>query len=576
MLWLAFLLSMTGSVTATTPNPTAVITQLQTTVIAGEGVNVNALSSTLPVGTVLTTLYTWDFGNPCGSYNVLPGWTAGHVYDEAGTYTITLTLIDSAGHVATKTAQVMVTTDIRPVIYVDTNGSDANPGTSMELAVKTASRAFSLATSNTRVEFKRGEVFPVTSTLWLQGHDQSVEAYGNGSNPVLMFTPTDASQAVLFVGNQAVNITVQNLAFDSPNSVISGPADELNSYAIWAGGKNLVVRGNIFNNVGDAINGTQQPAGVIVQDNSAPLLKGMRGYLCWVDGVGWTIVGNTVINTTRAHCVRVNASDVTGVLIAGNNFTKQYPADDPGEAQKTTVNVRIGNYVYIAGNILSGSTTSISDSPGQTLDQTANWIVYDGNTINNGQLSVNYVAHHVMLRNNILNITGTGQIPIVPSGGTTIAGALLTDLTISYNTGINTGQDGAFITVFGEPAPSSITIDHNVYSAAGVRFGYGWDAAVWINAADMNGFTAISNNIWPAPNTRQTPNVVNWFSGTTQATPTNPAGGYVTPQQWASLPHVSGDQFINQPLPSGQHRLTVKGITAGASSGVKLAVRTVR
>jgi PKD repeat protein len=553
----AILMAATPTTTPT-PGPDAVITQLETSVIAGEGVNVNALSSTLQTGTVLTTAYKWDFGKPCGQYNVLPGWNAGHVYDAAGTYTITLTMTDSAGNTSTATKQVTVKADTRPVIYVDSvNGSDSNSGASLALALKTANRAFSLTGSNTRIEFKRGQTFPVASTLWLKGHDQAVGAYGDGDNPVLMFVPKDASQAILFVGNQAANITIQNLTFDSPNGVTSGPADDLNFYAIWAGGKNLVVRGNTFLNVGDAVNGTQQPTGVIVQENSAPLLKGMRGYLCWVDGNNWSILGNSVVNTTRAHCVRVNNSDVVGVLIADNNLTKQYPADDPGEAQKTTINVRIGNYVYIVNNILSGSTTGISDSPGQTLDQTVNWVVFDGNTINNGQLSVNGVAHHIMIRNNVPNITGTGQIAISPSVAG-IPGALLTDLTISHNTGINTGQDGEFIDVFGNPAPKSITISGNLFVAPNLRYGNNWNSGIHIATPDMSGFAAITDNILPAPNTVQLPGVVN-------LTPR----GYLTPQQWLALPGVAGDQFTNQPLPSGQYQLTVNGVTAGATNVAK-------
>jgi hypothetical protein len=541
-----------------------VITQLETTVIAGEGVNVNALTSVIPTGTVLTTTYKWDFGDPGSKYNVLPGWNAGHVYDKAGTYTITLTMTDSAGHVATKTSQVTVAADTRPVIYVDTNGSDSNSGASPSQAVKSIGEAFALAGSNTKIELKRGETFPVTSTLWLKGNDQAVEAYGTGASPVLMFAPLDASEVTIFVGSQATNITIQDLTFDSPNAVTSGPADTINDFAIWAGGTDLVVRGNTFNNVEDAVNGTQQPTGVIVQENSAPLLKGMRGYLCWVDGNNWSIIGNTVVNTTRAHCVRVNDSDVVGVLIADNNLTKQYPADDPGEAQKTTVNVRIGNYVYIANNVLNGSTVSISNSPGQTIDQTVNWVVLDGNTINNAQLTVNEVAHHVMIRNNVLNITGTGQIAITPTSAD-IPGAVLTDLTISHNTGINTGQDGEFINVFSQPAPGSIAIDHNVYSAAGIRFGYGWDSAVWINAPDLTGFASITDNIWPTSNNLKTPGVVNYFAGAATAT------GYLTEQGWNSLPGVSNDQYSNEALPSGSYQLTLNGVTAGALTVAKAA-----
>jgi hypothetical protein len=541
--------------------PGPVITQLQSTVIAGEGVEVNAIKSKLSVGSPLTARYKWDFGDPGSAYNNLTGFSAGHFYSKPGTYTITLELTDSAGNTSSATSQVAVNADRRSVIYVDNHGSDDGTGFSTEHPVKTAGRAFALAASNTSILFHRGQTFPIQSTLWLKGHDQLVGAYGAGDKPVLMFAPVDGSQAIIFVGGQSYNITVENLTFDSPNGVTSGPADDLSFYAVWAGGTNLVVIGNTFNNIEDAVNGTKQPSGVIVQDNAAPLLKGMRGYLSWVDGNNWSILGNTVINTTRAHCVRVNGEDVECVLIANNNLTKQYPADDPGEAQKTTIDTRIGSYVYIVNNVLSASTTSISPSPGQTADQQANWVVYEGNYINNGQLAIDEVAHHVLIRHNVLNITATGQI-VVNAAATIVPGASISDITITGNTGINTGQDGEFINVFGEPAPGSITITHNVYSGPGVRFGYGWDSAVYINAPDTKGFASIAHNIWPAPHSPLQPDAVNWFA----------PSGYVTRQQWNSLPNVHNDQFSDEALPPGKFQLTINGVTAGAVNVATLRV----
>jgi hypothetical protein len=328
---------------------------------------------------------------------------------------------------------------------------------------------------------------------------------------------------------------------------------------MFAQGTNIVVRDNTFLNVDDAVDGEMKPSGIIVQNNTAPLLKGLREYFCWVDGTNWSIIGNSVTNTTRAHCIRVNSAVAADILIVDNNLTKQYPADDAGEEYKTTIDVRIGSDVYIANNILNDSTVAVSPSPGQTADQTADWIVFDGNTINNAQLVIDEVGHHIMVRNNILNISGTGQIVITPSG-TTVPGALLTDITISHNTGINTGQDGEFIDVLSEPAAGSITIDHNLFSAPNIRFGFGWDSAVYLNTPDMTGFASITDNIWPTANNLQTPNVVNYFAGAATAT------GYLTEQAWNTLPTVNNDQYSDTALQSGSYQMTINGVTAGATT----------
>jgi hypothetical protein len=542
-----------------------VITQLETTVIAGEGVNVNALSSVIPTGTVLTTTYKWDFGDPGSQYNVLPGWNAGHVYDAAGTYTITLTMTDSAGNVATTTSQVAVAADTRPVIYVDTNGSDSNSGASATQAVQSIGKAFSLAGSNTKIEFKRGETFSVPWTENISGHDIYIGAYGTGANPVLMWAGPSTCSVTLMIGQASSDITIQGLSFDSPNAVTSGPADIVNDTAIWAWGTDVVVRDNTFLNIDTAVDGSMQPHGVIVQNNTAPLIQGMRAYFCWVDGTDWTITGNTVANTTRQHVIRGNDTAISGVLIYDNNLTKQYPASDPYETYKTTINFREGNYVYISGNVLNDSTLSISQGPGQATNATVNWVVIENNFFNNCQLKMQAIVHDVVVRNNVFNITGTADIDIEPSAATDAADQIA-DITITGNTGINNGLDGEFLTLSSQTLPGTITLTNNVYSAPNLRIGYGWDSGVWVNAPDLTAFKTISGNVWPSALTsgQGVLGVVNYVAGA--ATPT----GYLTTAQWDSESNVQNDQFSDQALPAGSYQLTIQGVTAGAT-GVRLA-----
>ena len=74
-----------------------------------------------------------------------------------------------------------------------------------------------------------------------------------------------------------------------------------------------------------------------------------------------------------------------GVLIYGNNLTKQYPADDPAEIYKTTINFREGNCIYVSGNVLNDSTMAISQGPGQPTNVTVNWVVIEDNFFDNCQ-----------------------------------------------------------------------------------------------------------------------------------------------------------------------------------------------
>lgn len=75
-----------------------------TSQVIARTVNVNGGDSTTVAGATIAT-YTWDFGN--GS--TATGATASTTYSTAGTYTIRLTVVDSAGRTATTTRTVTIT-----------------------------------------------------------------------------------------------------------------------------------------------------------------------------------------------------------------------------------------------------------------------------------------------------------------------------------------------------------------------------------------------------------------------------------------------------------------------------------
>ncbi|MFQ5857373.1 MAG: PKD domain-containing protein [Anaerolineae bacterium] len=58
-------------------------------------VNVHGLDSDLGAGSPITARYAWDFGDntPSSQFNHLVGYGGAHIYDEPGTYTITLNIV---------------------------------------------------------------------------------------------------------------------------------------------------------------------------------------------------------------------------------------------------------------------------------------------------------------------------------------------------------------------------------------------------------------------------------------------------------------------------------------------------
>ena len=549
-----------GSGGGTTTSATkAVITQFEQSITAGEGVEVNAFNSTLATGTPLTARYHWNFGDPTGRYNDLTGWNAGHIYDHAGRYTITLQITDASGQASTASSFVMVGSDNRHVIYVDNEGSDVNDGSTPLDAVQTAAKAFQLAGNNSKVEFRRGQTFQVNQTLALNGHDMYVGAYGTGANPVLMRDDGDGP-VTLFVTPAATNAVITGLTFDSPHPAINGVGDELNSCGVWAQSTNVVVRGCTFLNLEDAVDGEAQPHGIIVQDNVAPLVTGLRGYFCWVDGTDWTIVGNTVANSTRQHVVRGNSMAIKGVLIADNDFAKVVRAEDPAEVMKTTINFRAGSYVYVADNILRYGSVSFNTDEVAPDGVDVSWIALEGNWIS-GQIDVKANVHHIAIRNNVLDVSGTSQI-YVGATDTQHADRHVTDLTITQNTGLNDSYGGQFLEAAGTILPGAIRLTNNLYAAPHLLTGANMAAGVLVDSPTLDGFALISGNVWPAASgaDHNAPGAVNyaagwWFADT----------GWLSPDQWNAQPNVHGELFQKTVLPSNAYTINTPFGTAGAA-----------
>ena len=64
------------------------------------------------------------------------------------------------------------------------------------------------------------------------------------------------------------------------------------------------------------------PTGLLFQGNVIPLIDGLRGYAVWMQGSGYTIVGNVAENSTVEHIFRGYSMD--HVLIGLNTLSNTY------------------------------------------------------------------------------------------------------------------------------------------------------------------------------------------------------------------------------------------------------------
>ena len=103
----------------------------------------------------------------------------------------------------------------------------------------------------------------------------------------------------------------------------------------------------------------QKPTGVLMQQCTSPDVTGLRSYMIYGQGSDFVIVGNTVANSTREHCLRIDGVD--RILIAYNDLTNldRRPEGDSLDTDKQTITVHQGSYAYIYGNTTHGGRVEI-------------------------------------------------------------------------------------------------------------------------------------------------------------------------------------------------------------------------
>jgi PKD repeat protein len=529
---------------ATAPKP--VIVLMGKTGSGPHTVFVHAVNSTLGAGTPLTAMYKWNFGDPAGKYNTLVGWNAAHTYDKPGTYTVTLAITNERGKTRTLTTTVSVTADTRRTIYVDTNGSDLNNGLSASTPVKTVDRARALLGSSTRLLFHAGEVFNVDYGITIPFHDVLVGSYGSGAKPVLNRVTGNGS-SILSMFDNSSQIVIQDLTLDSPWKPVGVIAEKMPADGIFPAGKNITIRRITFLNLDVAVDGDRSPDGTLVQDCNAPLATGLRGVFIWAQGADQVYLGNTVANSTREHIIR--SVQVDRELIAYNNLTNldRRPLGDALDYNKGTIDVHRGTYAYVANNWLYGGELRAGprNGPAAVPGDTTQWTVFDGNHTFGHEVQVYPGTYHLMIRNNVISVSGGSCISIVP---TNPGHDNIQDFTIANNTGVTTSAGGSFLYVTGGAAANSLTVQNNLWIAPKLLPGTGGSAAIFVIEKSTAMFKLVSNNVWPMPS------VFNPYAAGGMIyfwTSWAPPSGYYTPAAWNALAQVYNDRFSQIPVTNG-------------------------
>lgn len=537
--------------------PLAHIRMIGGTGMAPCAVHVDALDIRPAKGTPLTCRYQWDFGDAGSAYNMLEGWNAAHLYTKPGKYTIVLKLTDESGAVIEAKAAVDVRPDRRRAVYLSADGNDSNDGATPATPLRSAARAAAQIGGDTKLLFRRGDVFPVTSSIKITSQNVLLTSYGDkpadpstapttnpsdDPRPRLIWTGPRNDGRIIIPDNTSSDVVIQDLAFDTIFTHDTETAGIAN--AVLPAGSLCTIDHCLFLNIGDAVNCERNPTGLLVQDNSAPLETGLRGYFVWVQGIDVAILGNDCANSTRQHDVRANLYG--RLLVADNHFTNlNRQSVDKKDISKGCIVIQRGDFAYVTGNTVSNGPIGIGPLAGPdgahdqaTRNSRTRFVVVENNKVNNAPIVIDTGIMHAIVRNNLVH-QQSGATIIVHGTDRSIPGRTVEDVRVLNNTGIIDGKTQAFLAAWS--APASLTLDNNLLVAPNLQTGGDQTAAVYVQAKDLSGFAEIANNIWCLAKTAPYAHGGINYVWPKWADPQ----GYLTPDQWAQLPQVKGDLFEN-------------------------------
>lgn len=368
-------------------------------------------------GNFATFQYSWDFGDPGSgtwatdgfSKNTATGYSAAHVFENPGTYTITGTVVDAAGTTTTYTSTVVVSAFAGTTFYIDSNaGNDGNDGLSPGTAWQTIAKMFANINTNCRYLFNRGLSYDTPGGLVINKPGQSfIGAYGTGAKPIINVKGTAGGIRLKQSG-----WTITDLEFIGP-----GSSDQMNAVTLEETKQisNTLLQRLTVHEFRVNLGWSDWPTMYTTPHDGNALVENLA-YNCQVNGyyVGGrqlAVLGNIVQDSATSHLVRIWQAH-KGV-VAHNIFARpgsdrhclKLHGPDAGDGRPET------QFVTISDNTLQGQVWECTiGSQDEVHDQRVTQVIYERNiSTPTPTTQVCVVAHgnDITIRNNIFNGTGS-------------------------------------------------------------------------------------------------------------------------------------------------------------------------
>lgn len=180
-------------------------------------------------------LYSWNFGDPAAppyeygaaarsgkpvSANLSQGFVAGHVFENPGSYVVTLTIRNPSGQTATRTQTINVSAPTGAT-YCIRSGTGSNftgcPSGATQLTQSSFTSALSscVGSGARRCLFRRGDSFSIGSEFNLPNGPGIIGAFGTGERPIV----TGSGE---WVTTSGTDWRIMDLDFNGPSSA-GGP-----------------------------------------------------------------------------------------------------------------------------------------------------------------------------------------------------------------------------------------------------------------------------------------------------------------------------------------------------------------
>lgn len=438
--------------------------------------------------------YEWDFGDEIGatwsqgplagvaSKNIAYGPVVGHVFENQGSYTATLTVRDPTGLLSPVSRTVSVTVTSSDTVFSGTNTVCLSTGTDFTEAPAgatpvpnaTISNIQSALTAGKRVLLKRGDTWDTTTTTTVNSAIGILGAFGTGNRPKIRMTGTVGG--LVFSSATDWRVVDVEITSDGVYGAVKGCVSVVDSTNI------LFLRADL--NTGRNNFSASNSNGLGIFDSVIHESFTTAGICAYIDKVDNLAIYGTWMYLSTDHTCRVQGTAKAAIsynfferpsLGAGCALTVRGKAND--------ANVDLWNGLWTEKVVVSHNYCTTSAARG-------------GNAL---AIKPQAVGHAERLRNILVEgnvLTSEDSVPFSSevSQGLTFRNNIVIS---RFNFGLDFGYASSSTDVV--PPPNSIWIYNNTFYKPDTVFVNGFSAIAITNTTAITGMV-IKNNVAYAPN----------------------------------------------------------------------------